>query len=143
MYEKIDKVNIELTDKCNSRCPQCHRTDVHGLGKADWLPLVQWSLDDFKKAFSITTMYHIAEFELCGTWGDPMMNKDIFEICQYIIKYSFSKIKINTNGSIRNSEWWWNFGTLCGDRLTVVFDIEGVTQEQHTHYRQILIWKKY
>ena len=42
---------LDISTHCNAGCPQCHRTDVHGLGKADWLPLVQWSLDDFKKAF--------------------------------------------------------------------------------------------
>ena len=52
MYEKIDKVNIELTDKCNSKCPQCHRTDAqNGCKPYSWIQNIEWSFEDFKKAF--------------------------------------------------------------------------------------------
>ena len=39
-----------------------------------------------------------------------MMCKDIFEICEYIINESKTKIVINTNGSIRDEFWWTHLG---------------------------------
>ena len=39
---------MDISTYCNAGCPQCHRTDNNGLGKVDWLPLVQWSLKQFK-----------------------------------------------------------------------------------------------
>ena len=45
-------VFMDISTYCNAGCPQCHRTDNNGLGKVDWLPLVQWTIDQFKTAFS-------------------------------------------------------------------------------------------
>jgi len=127
---------LDLSTYCNAKCPQCHRTNADGLEKADWLPLVQWSLAEFKNMFPKKTLEHINHFDICGTWGDPIMNKDIFEIVKYIIENSTAEIVINTNGSFRNSDWWWNLGVCGGNRLKVMWAIEGITQEQHSLYRQ-------
>lgn len=127
---------LDISTYCNAGCPQCHRTNPDGLEKADWLPLIQWSLEEFKTAFPPETLSNVEQFEFCGTWGDPMMNKDIYKICEYIIKESKSYIMINTNGSIRNSDWWWNFGVMGGKRISVVWALEGINQEMHSHYRR-------
>lgn len=127
---------LDLSTYCNAKCPQCHRTNADGLGKIDWLPLIQWSLEEFKKMFPPKTLEHINHFDICGTWGDPIMNKDIFGIVEYIMKNSTARVLINTNGSFRSSEWWWNLGVLGRDRITVMWAIEGITQEQHSLYRQ-------
>ncbi|RZD43545.1 MAG: hypothetical protein CXT73_00030 [Methanobacteriota archaeon] len=134
-YKNI-KIWLDLCTHCNAGCPQCHRTDPNGLKKQTWLPLIQWSLDMFKKAFPIETLKFIYEFQLCGTWGDPIMNKDIYKICEYVIKNSECLLMINTNGSLRNEFWWGGLGYLCRDRLNVFFDVDGTTQEMHSLYRQ-------
>jgi MoaA/NifB/PqqE/SkfB family radical SAM enzyme len=130
---------VDLSTYCNASCPQCHRTNPEGLDKVDWLPLVQWSLKDFTNMFPIKTLNNYAQFDVCGTWGDPIMNKDIFEICKYILSNSDSTIKISTNGGIRSESWWWELGVLSklhSNRITVVFDIDGTTNEQHQKYRR-------
>ena len=45
------KLFMDVSTYCNAACPQCHRTNPKTLEKVDWLPLVQWTLEDFKKAF--------------------------------------------------------------------------------------------
>ena len=128
---------IDLSTYCNAACPQCHRTNPTSLEKADWLELIQWDIDEFKKAFPKHILNSILMFEICGTWGDPCMNKDIFEICEYIIKNSkFTKITLSTNGSMRDEEWWWYLGTMCRDRLNVIFTVDGINQQMHEKYRQ-------
>lgn len=127
---------LDLTTYCNAKCPQCHRTNADGLEKADWLPLIQWSFEEFKNMFPPKTLEHINHFDICGTWGDPIMNKDIFKIVEYIIENSSAHVLINTNGSFRNPDWWWDLGLLGGKRITVMWAVEGVTQEQHSLYRQ-------
>ena len=127
---------IDLSTYCNAACPQCHRTDPCGLGKIDWLDLIQWDLNTFKKAYPPHVMENIKNFELCGTWGDPCMNKDIFKICEYIIKESRARISMSTNGSMRESEWWWDLGVMCKDRLLVLFTVDGINQEMHEKYRR-------
>lgn len=127
---------LDLSTYCNAKCPQCHRTDANGLEKADWLDLIQWSFKEFKNMFPKKTLEHINHFDICGTWGDPIMNKDIFKIVKYIIENSDANILINTNGSFRSPDWWWDLGVLGNKRITVMWAVEGVTQEQHSFYRQ-------
>ena len=45
-------------------------------------------------------------------------------------------IIINTNGSMRDVFWWTHLGYIIKDRGRVVFDIDGIDQEMHSHYRQ-------
>ena len=127
---------LDLSTYCNAACPQCHRTDVRTANKIDWLPLIQWSYDEFKKAFPPSSMRKINQFQICGTWGDPMMNNDIYEIAEYIVNESDCKMIFNTNGSMRNSIWWWQFGHLVKDRASVYFCVDGIDQEMHERYRQ-------
>jgi len=137
MYESNELTGwLDLSTYCNAGCPQCHRTDTTNGDKQDWLELLQWSFEDFKKAYPIRMLLKHKRFEICGTWGDPMMNKDIFKIVEYIIKIGQCDVQINTNGSTRNPEWWWNFGVMGGNRLQVWFDIDGINQEMHSLYRQ-------
>jgi molybdenum cofactor biosynthesis enzyme MoaA len=133
---------IDLTTYCNAGCPQCHRTDPNGLGKIDWLPLIKWDLAQFKKAYPPRTLRMIKRFEICGTWGDPIMVKDIYEICEYIIENSRAWIQINTNGGFRDDDFWWKLGILSRNRMQVIFDIEGINQEMHSHYRRKVDFEK-
>ena len=130
------KAYVGLSTFCNAGCPQCHRTNPKGLGKIPWLPLVQWDFARFKKAFLPEKMKLYKEIEFVGTWGDPIMNKDIAEICKYITSYDGIKIRISTNGSIRDEEWWFELGAACGRALEVCFTVDGHTQESHELYRR-------
>lgn len=127
---------VDLSTYCNAACPQCHRTNPNGLDKVDWLPLVQWSLEEFQNVFSVEDMRLINRIEICGTWGDPFMCKDIYEIFKYILNNSKCNIQVNTNGGMRDDEFWWNVGLLDNTRLQVIFDVEGINQEMHANYRR-------
>jgi MoaA/NifB/PqqE/SkfB family radical SAM enzyme len=136
MYKlkKLD-VFLEISTFCNAGCPQCHRTNPNGLDKADWLPLVNWSIEQFKKVYPPHKMYLYKQMDICGSWGDPVMNKDIFEIIEYITSHGVW-VNMSTNGSIRDEEWWFNLGVIGGHRLAVQFCIDGSTQEMHELYRR-------
>ena len=133
----VKQLDIAITNLCNARCPQCDRTDKNNITKTyDYIPLTQWSFEDFKNKFPIETLNDVEEYSFCGTWGDPMMCKDIQKIVQYIIDNSKSNVSITTNGSIRNEEFYWNIGVLCGKRLSIVFDIDGINEDMHQKYRR-------
>tara|TARA_B100001113_G_C21087408_1_gene612750 strand:+ start:669 stop:1481 length:813 start_codon:yes stop_codon:yes gene_type:complete len=136
LTKKQVRIALDLSTFCNASCPQCHRTDPNGLGKMPWLPLIKWSLDDFAKKFPPGSIDFVTNFEICGTWGDPIMSKDIGKICKYIIDNSKSAIHLNTNGGMRTPEWWKDLGDYCGNRLTVYFDVDGIDNEMHQKYRR-------
>ena len=134
---KIKSLDVALTNLCNARCPQCDRTDIDDINKAhDQVPLTQWSFEDFKSKFPKETLNDVEEYSFCGTWGDPMMCKDIGQMVQYVIDNTKSKIQITTNGSIRDEDFYWNIGIRCGERLSIVFDIDGIDEDMHQKYRR-------
>jgi MoaA/NifB/PqqE/SkfB family radical SAM enzyme len=117
-----------------------------GIDKVGWLPLVQWDLAKFKKAFPARTINRYKKLEFCGTYGDPVMAKDLLDIVRYVlINTNDTQVFINTNGGIRSEQWWKDLGELGQSykafsnnwqRLTVMFDVDGITQEMHAKYRQ-------
>ena len=131
---------IDLSTYCNAACPQCHRTDQGNIqNKQPWLPLVQTNMNLFKKRFGPSQLSMYKALTFCGTWGDPFMAKDIYDITEYALKFSNAYVTINTNGAMRNEDFWFNFGLLnnkYGQRINVVFAIDGHTEEQHAKYRR-------
>ena len=135
---------IDISTYCNAGCPQCHRTDRFGggLGKIDWLPLIQWTVEEFKNAYDEELVKRTYLWEICGTWGDPAMCKDLYEICEYILDTNpRTQLTIDTNGSIRPKSWWRKMGELskkCRGHGLIRFDfaVEGITQEMQEKYRR-------
>ena len=108
-------VFVDISTYCNAGCPQCHRTENKkgGLRKVDWLPLIRWSLEDFKKAYTEDLIRATYTWEICGTWGDPIMNKDMYDIAKYILSVNpETLVTIDTNGSVRPLSWWKKLGEL-------------------------------
>ena len=130
------KMWLDISTYCNAGCPACHRTDRirGGLHHEKWLPLVQWSIEQFKNAYSIDFIKQIKSWEICGTFGDPAMNKDLYEICEYITTNSDTRINVDSNGSIRSTDWWAKLGKLRG--IQVDFAVEGIDQEMQNYYRR-------
>ena len=138
----IEVADINLTNLCNARCPQCQRTAEIGLDTLKGLPMITWSLQDFIDYFPKDTLDDIKEYSFCGTWGDPLMAKDIEPIVYYIMDNSKAKVIITTNGSIRKDDFYIRLGKYCGKRLSMVIDVDGITEEMHQRYRRGTSLKK-
>ena len=138
----IQVADINLTNLCNARCPQCQRTSPFGLHTAKNLPLTTWSLLDFKNYFPKNTLDDMKEYSFCGTYGDPLMAKDIEPIVYYIMDNSNAKVIITTNGSIRKEDFYKRLGKYCGRRLSMVIDVDGVDEQMHQKYRRGTSLKK-
>lgn len=123
-------VSVEITTKCNAKCPQCKRTI-----NSDTLPLFDVDFDSFKKWFPVDSISNIATFLFSGNHCDAPSNKHLIPIIEYIIENSEASIAIETNGSLQNEDWWFELGMLCGSRLTVTFDVDGINQDMHSRYR--------
>jgi len=130
-------LDMELTTNCNARCPQCSRTDhTNNVQKMPWLKLQQVSIEQFKTWFQPIDFYGIKNIHFSGTYGDPGMCKDLKEIVQYIVESGPTTVSINTNGGIRDEDFWFDLGAIGQKRLRLIFDIDGINQEMHSFYRR-------
>jgi len=138
--EKL-KVNLDITTYCNAKCPQCNRTNKDGLERNSFVPLFHWTLPEVKVAFPKEEMYYIHYLLISGTWGDAIMNPEVYDIADYLcgVLPKGSRLQITTNGSIRDEDWWFKFSGLSvkhKGKLVVKFDIDGIDQEMHSYYRR-------
>ena len=144
--------HVELTDKCNARCPQCARSCVIE-GKLQPRPdLVdtEMSISDFKKIFDDFS-WPVKNFSFCGNFGDPIYAKDVFEIIEYSADHVVDKkyqpnIYIHTNGGFRPAKWWVEFAKMLkakNPKHLVVFSLDGLEDTHHlyrvnTRYETVL-----
>ena len=131
-------IYLDLSTYCNAGCPQCNRTNWYagGLNKNVWIPNVMWDLDRVKRAYPPGS--NIFKATICGTWGDPMMVKDIDKIIYYFLENDV-EISLNTNGSLREPMWWYTLGRNMNEYdvfSKITFDVDGINQDMHSRYRR-------
>jgi MoaA/NifB/PqqE/SkfB family radical SAM enzyme len=133
LVDKISQIELELTTKCNARCPQCIR---NYYGSYTWpsLPIVDLDINTLKQSINSEIWENLDHLRLCGTYGDPCMHKDLIKIVKWIKTVSPAAITINSNGGIRNPKWWGELaGILDSDKDTVVFGLDGLADTNHLH----------
>jgi len=131
-YNEIKTVHLEVSSKCNAACPMCLRT-VCGGPINEQLPLKEMSLDDIKKIFSPAFLKQLNRIYLCGNYGDPATSKDLVNIFKYYKDHNPElRIDLFTNGSIRNTKFWYEIGKLTH---SVNFSIDGLSDTNHVYRR--------
>lgn len=143
--DQITQVHWEPSDKCNSACPMCPRYDKEGF-EIGTLENTEWTLEGFKSAWSVEFISGLKKVLACGNFGDPCSCRDFSSIYQYLreVKPNIG-LSCNTNGSLRNTEWWYNLGSVMrpdqnlGNYCT--FSLDGLEDTNHL-YRRNTNWKK-
>ena len=82
---ELRKLFFELTLQCNERCFHCGSSCAPGLVGADDLTRDEWLgiIDQVKAEFDISRM------QLCITGGEPLLNRDFFDIMGYAHEQGF------------------------------------------------------
>lgn len=127
-YGDIQALHLEVTSKCNARCPMCLRT-VSGGKVNPQLPLTELSLEDIKSFFPAHFIRQLKRMYMCGNYGDPMVAKDTLEIFKYFREiHPQIRLSMFTNGSGRSEQWWQELAKVI-DVCRFAIDGLGETNE--------------
>lgn len=133
MYKLKDirDVHLELTSKCQARCPMCPRR-INGGILNPLITLNEITLDQFKEWFPKNLIQQLDSLFMCGNLGDPIIAQDCLEIFQYLREINPSiRLSMHTNGSARSTAWWKSLAEI---NVRVTFGIDGLAGT-HTLYR--------
>jgi len=136
--DEINSIHIELTNRCNAKCPMCMRTFNDKI-KNDPQDI---SIDSFKEWFSPEFIAGLTKIKFCGNAGDPAIAKDCLKIHQYVIECNPNiQLLMNTNGGVRTEKFWSQLGDLYknNEESFVTFHIDGL---EDTIYRKGVVWSK-
>ena len=138
VYQNIQSLQLEISSHCNVACPQCPRNHYGGPTVAD-LPLINWSLQDLKNILDIDFINQLEFIYFCGTYGDPMFNKNIVDMCSWL-KTANPKLQIgiHTNGSLGRPGQYQELAQLAD---FMAFGIDGLEDTNHL-YRRNASWNR-
>lgn len=130
-YTDINSVHLEVTSKCQAKCPMCARRLQGGI-ISPFIKLEEITLDQFIKWFPIKFVNQLAYLNMCGNLGDPIVAKDTLQIFQYLRSSNQDiGLSMHTNGSARSHSWW---RLLAQEKVRVTFGIDGLS-DTHALYR--------
>lgn len=142
-FDQLNQIHLEITNNCQASCPMCNR-NINGGLENPLIKIQNWSLDDFKKIMNEEVLSQIANYYFCGNFGDPILNKDLIEMCRYSsITAPSVSIDIHTNGAARSKEWWVELSRALPKQHSVAFAIDGLEDTHHlyrigTRYEEVI-----
>ena len=131
-YNDIKTIDIELTSRCQARCPMCAR-NYHGGIKNPKITKSDIDLDFFKNIIPVGLLKQLENITSCGNFGDPILNNELIDISRYIKNNSNVRFEIHTNGGVRDAQWWTELAQAMPTNHLVHFGIDGLEDTNHLY----------
>ena len=134
-WKKLKIMEVSFTTYCNANCPLCQRTDRTTGKKKDSVPLWHYDIDKFKQLCDQLDDTDINSIHFCGDYGDPMMHPHIEDAIDYVVLQKKKLVQVDTNGGIRDKEWYRKIAQKYEGNLYINFSIDGFDQATNNIYR--------
>lgn len=90
-------LDIEATSACNFECTMCHRTEL--IKKNEYWKIENFNFDKYKKIIDEGSKKGLKSVKY-QFFGEPMINKKIFEMIKYAKNAGIVDTMFNTNASL-------------------------------------------
>jgi len=129
-YTDIRDIHLEITSKCQAKCPMCPRR-IQGGPINPFIKLDEISLELFQQWFEPDFVKQLSSLFMCGNLGDPIVSRDTLEIYQYLRHTNpHIRLAMHTNGSARDVTWWKKLAEL---KVKVTFGLDGLEDTNHLY----------
>lgn len=125
-------LDIEITNKCNLRCPMCFINVV-----AQEFGFM--TFDTFKRIIHEGVAHHLYAINLCW-FGEPLLHPECFKFIRYAKDRGILDIRMNSNGSLLNGEKILELLDSGLDLLIV--SINGATKESYEKMRKGVAYER-
>jgi MoaA/NifB/PqqE/SkfB family radical SAM enzyme len=132
-FNELKQIHLEITNNCQASCPMCNR-NINGGQDNPLIKIRNWSIDEFKNVMTPIVLNQLSSYYFCGNFGDPMLNNDLLNMCQYSKDVAPGTIvTIHTNGGARNKDWWTQLAVSLPKQHRVVFALDGLADTHHLY----------
>lgn len=138
--ENIYTINLEVTARCNAKCPMCSRTYNSDVLSNQG----ETTIEDIRRMFPKETVPDLSVVGFGGNFGDPIVAKDIIEMHEYFYNLNPNvKFVMTTNGGTRSVEFWKTLAKYYqkDSGSFVEWHIDGLQDTNH-QYRVGVVWEK-
>lgn len=137
----VKVLHLEPTTVCNAACPQCNRENPE-FYQADQHES-QLTLEQCQQMFDVDFIRGLDKMFMCGNFGEPAAADHTLEIYKYFRSVNPTiTLGMNTNGSVRNTQWWQQLAEIFNQPLDyVVFSIDGL-EDTNSIYRKNTVWNR-
>ena len=133
-FSNLNAIHLEISSNCQASCPMCGRNQNGGLSNP-LLRVNDWSLADYQQILTAEVLNQIKYLYMCGNYGDPILNKNLLEMCRYTGQAAPGiSLAIHTNGSAYSPTWWDELAKALPAEHLVHFAIDGLA-DTHSLYR--------
>lgn len=140
----IHDLEFALTTYCQAKCRSCARTNPNTGDKADWLKLQHMNFDMYKQLLKNNTSIAGTQGKrivFCGEFGDPMMHPQIEDFINYTTdNVDIKRLIINTNGGLRDPEWYKHIAAR--ETVRIEWGIDGTDHDTNWLYREGVDWNR-
>jgi len=130
-FEDLRRLEIEPTNTCQARCPQCLRTPPDGTVNRSLKDTL--SLDLIKKQIPVEFWGRLTSINFQGSTGDALAYPDLVELIQYMKQHTDAKFSIHTNGGLGSRTTWESLAKVLNTNDKVVFGIDGLADTNHLY----------